>query len=192
MLDRFSLLGAAPRLEGERVYLRPPGGRDWTAWARLRTESRAFLTPWEPTWPEDALTRAAFRRRLRRQVQEARDDQGYAFLIFRRADDALCGGITLANVRRGVAQTGSLGYWLGREFTGQGYMVESVRAVTGFAFEQLGLHRLEAACLPHNAASRHVLTRAGFREEGYAKEYLCIAGRWQDHVLYGLLRSDRA
>ena len=182
------------RLERGRVLLRPAQQRDWRAWSQLRLESRAFLTPWEPTWPYDALTRGAFRRRLRVYNQEMRDGGSYSFLVFRRGareqDETLIGGVTLSNVRRGVAQTGSLGYWIGGRFARQGYMTEALAAVLDFAFGHLGLHRIEAACLPRNAASRALLAKLGFQEEGYAREFLRINGSWQDHVLYALLHDD--
>jgi len=178
------------RIDGERTYLRPLRARDWRAWASLRKESRAFLTPWEPAWPPDALSRAAYARRLRRQVQEWRADEGYSFLIFRADDDALVGGVGFSNVRRGVAQMASLGYWIGARHARQGLMTDAVVVATGFAFRQLGLHRIEAACLPDNVASRALLERVGFVEEGLARDYLKIDSRWRDHVLFGLLRTD--
>jgi len=178
------------RLDAERVYLRPPRNRDWRVWAELRAGSRDFLTPWEPSWSVDALSRAAFRRRMRQTGIEWHEDEGYGFLIFRQADNELLGGINLSNVRRGVAQSCNLGYWVGGPYARQGYMTESLRSLLPFAFERLGLNRLEAACLPHNAASRGLLQKIGFREEGYARQYLRINGSWQDHVLYALLRSD--
>ncbi len=178
------------RLEGERVYLRPPRGRDWKAWARLRAESRDFLTPWEPAWPVDALSRGAFMRRLRRQVADWRRDEGYSFLIFDRATEELMGGIGLTNVRRGVAQCASIGYWIGRHHARRGYMTEAARAVLGFSFDQIGLHRIEAVCLPSNEPSKALLEALGFLLEGYARKYLRINGDWQDHLLYALLREE--
>jgi ribosomal-protein-alanine N-acetyltransferase len=192
-LLRGGLLGPpAIRLDGARVYLRPPQGRDWQEWAELRRDSRAFLTPWEPTWPADALARSAFLRRLRRQTLEWRDDEAYGFLVFDRASDALVGGIGLSNVRRGVAQTGTVGYWVGEAQARRGFTSEATRLVVDFAFHQLGLHRVEAACLPTNAASRGLLEKVGFRYEGYARGYLRIDGAWRDHVLYAVLREDWA
>jgi len=178
------------RIEAKRIYLRPPRGRDWRAWAEVREKSRSFLTPWEPTWSTDALSRAAFRRRLRQTAIEWYEDGGYAFLIFRCNDDALLGGINLSNIRRGVAQSANLGYWIGEPYVRHGYMTEALRALMLFVFDRLGLHRVEAACLPHNAASRGLLLKLGFREEGYARQYLRINASWQDHVLYALLRND--
>jgi ribosomal-protein-alanine N-acetyltransferase len=188
-LPRFHM-PRATRLEGRRIYLRPPRYRDWRAWSELRAASRTFLVPWEPTWQRDALGHAAYRRRLRMMAFEWRDDVGYSFLIFRRTDDVLVGGVTLSHLRRGVAQTASIGYWVGAAFARQGFMTESLGQLLPFAFDRLGLHRIEAACLPHNVASRGLLTKLGFREEGYAREYLKIDGAWQDHVLYGLVRTD--
>jgi ribosomal-protein-alanine N-acetyltransferase len=178
------------RLDNGPIYLRPPRLRDFKRWSRLREESREFLTPWEPAWPADALTRRAFMRRLRRQNAEWRRDEGYSFLVFLNADQQLVGGIGLSNVRRGVAQMASLGYWIGASFSRQGMMSLAVRTMVLFGFAQLGLHRIEAACLPTNAASRGLLTKSGFREEGYARAYLRIDGAWRDHVLYALLRED--
>jgi [ribosomal protein S5]-alanine N-acetyltransferase len=180
-----------PAIAGDGVLLRTPQMTDYPEWAALREQSRDFLTPWEPTWPADDLSRSAFRRRLRRYAEDVRTDQGYAFLVSRSADNLLVGGLTLANIRRGVAQAGSLGYWMGLPYVRQGYMTAAVRAIIPFVFSTLRLHRLEAACIPTNAASTRLLEKTGFEREGYAREYLCINGIWQDHVLYGRLQDKR-
>jgi [ribosomal protein S5]-alanine N-acetyltransferase len=179
-----------PVLEGDGVFLRMPQMTDFAEWARLRTESRAFLTPWEPTWPADDLTRSAFRRRLRRHAREMREDLGYPFLVFRDADRVLLGGVTLTNVRRGVAQAANLGYWIGGPHARKGYMTAAVAALIPFAHGPLRLRRIEAACLPNNAASVRLLEKLNFVREGYAREYLCIAGIWQDHLMYAHLADD--
>jgi ribosomal-protein-alanine N-acetyltransferase len=192
-LPGLRLLGAVPpafRLTGRRTLLRAPERRDWQAWAELRGQSRNFLTPWEPSWSPDALTRVAFHRRLARYAADWRADQGYSFLLFRISDEALVGGIGLTNVRRGVAETASLGYWTGERHARQGYMTEGLQLIFSFAFQHARLHRIEAACLPNNAPSRGLLAKSGFREEGYAQAYLSIDGRWQDHVLFALLREE--
>jgi ribosomal-protein-alanine N-acetyltransferase len=181
---------APTRLASERVYLRPPEDRDWRAWAELREISRDFLLPWEPTWPHDALTREAYRRRLRRYGIDWREDAGYSFFIFQQNSNALIGGVTIGNVRRGVAQTGTLGYWVGRPFARQGYMSDALDLILAFAYQALHLHRLEAACLPNNAASQGVLNKLRFRQEGYAQKYLRINGIWCDHLLFALLAAD--
>ena len=180
-----------PSVIGEGVILRTPQVTDHTEWAALREQSRAFLTPWEPTWPADDLSRSAFRRRIRRYAEDLRADQSYAFLIIRSADNRLVGGLTLANIRRGVAQAGSLGYWMGVPYVRQGYMTAAVRAIIPFAFATLRLHRLEAACIPTNMASIRLLENTGFVREGYARDYLCINGMWQDHLLYGRLKDAK-
>jgi len=180
-----------PSVAGEGVLLRIPQAPDYADWTALREGSRDFLTPWEPTWPADDLSRSAFRRRIRRYSEDLRTDQGYAFLIIRSSDNALMGGLTLANIRRGVAQAGSIGYWMGRPFVRQGYMTAAVRAIIPFAFTSLRLHRLEAACIPSNTGSIRLLEKTGFVREGYAREYLCINGIWQDHLLYGRLKDSK-
>jgi [ribosomal protein S5]-alanine N-acetyltransferase len=180
-----------PSVVGDGVVLRTPQATDHAEWADLRERSRDFLTPWEPIWPADDLSRSAFRRRIRRYSEDLRSDQSYAFLLFRTSDGRMVGGLTLANVRRGVAQAGSLGYWMGQPYARQGYMTAAVRAVIPFAFTTLRLHRLEAACIPTNGASIRLLENTGFVREGYAREYLCINGIWQDHLLYGRLRDSR-
>ena len=185
----FNLQPPALRLDGPRIWLRPPERGDWQVWAALRGDSRAFLTPWEPTWPPDALSRGHFRAHLARYSEDWRTDQAYNFFIFKR-DETLTGGIGLSNVRRGVAETGSLGYWIGERYARQGYMLEALRLALEFSFQRLRLHRVEAACLPTNAPSRGLLVKAGFREEGYALKYLCIDGIWQDHVLFAMLHEE--
>ncbi|MBN9431282.1 MAG: GNAT family N-acetyltransferase [Bosea sp.] len=179
-----------PVISTETVTLRSPAMGDYQSWSELRGASRTFLTPWEPVWPVDDLTRPAFRRRLRRYQREIQEATGYPFLVFRSADMALVGGLTLSHVVRGVTQSCSLGYWMGERFAGRGFMTAAVKAVIPFVFDTLRLHRLEAACLPHNAASIRLLEKAGFTREGYARRYLNIDGRWQDHLLFAIVSDD--
>ncbi|MFD1487423.1 GNAT family N-acetyltransferase [Ancylobacter vacuolatus] len=177
-------------VEGETVLLRLPQMADFAAWSALREQSRDFLTPWEPTWPPYDLTRGSFRRRMRRYARDVREDAAYPFLVIRRADRVLLGGVSLSNIRRGVTQTASLGYWMGAPYAGKGYMGAAVRTLLPFAHGTLGLRRIEAACLPDNAPSMRLLEASGFRREGYGRQYLCINGSWQDHVLYARLAGD--
>jgi ribosomal-protein-alanine N-acetyltransferase len=179
-----------PPIMGDGIILRVPQMTDFPAWAAVREASRAFLTPWEPTWPADDLTRGAFRNRMRRYAEDMRIDQSYPFFLFRQDDNALLGGLALANVRRGVAQTASLGYWVGQPYARQNYMSKAVRALLPVAFGHLRLHRVEAACIPTNFASIRLLEKSGFQHEGYARAYLCINAIWQDHLLYARLQSD--
>lgn len=185
-----SLSEPAPAITGAGVTLRAPVSSDFAEWATLREASRGFLTPWEPVWPADDLTRGAFRRRLKRYSEDQRNDLAYAFLIFRAQDNAMVGGLTLANIRRGVAQAGSVGYWVGAPFARKGYMTAAVRALIPYCFGTLRLHRLEAACIPSNAPSVSLLEKTGFQREGYARGYLCINGIWHDHLLYARLADD--
>jgi ribosomal-protein-alanine N-acetyltransferase len=175
---------------GNGLLLRAPLMADFPQWAQLRDQSRAYLTPWEPIWPSDDLTRSGFRRRLRRYAEDISSDRAYPFLVFREADEALIGGITLANVRRGIVQAGTIGYWVGEPYTGQGYMTAALRVLLPTLFGELSLHRVEAACIPSNAPSIRVLEKSGFTREGLARRYLCINGVWQDHILFGMLHED--
>lgn len=178
-------------IEGTGVLLRAPQTGDYEEWAAVREKSRDFLTPWEPTWPADDLTRSAYRRRLKRYAEDQRNDLSYSFFIFSADRNMLVGGLTLANVRRGVAQAASIGYWMGATFVRRGYMGAAVRTIMPYSFSVLRLHRLEAACIPSNIASIRLLESCGFTREGYARQYLCINGAWQDHLLYARLRDDR-
>ena len=183
-------LNPEPLLRGDGLYLRPATPADYPVWSQLRAASRAFLEPWEPTWPDDDLTHAAFRRRLRRQEEDIARDEAYPFLIFDQTSDQLLGGVTLGGLRRGVSQTGTLGYWMGAQHAGKGRMTRAVAATVDFAFGKLRLHRVEAACIPDNAPSIALLLRNGFTREGYARGYLRIDGAWRDHVLFGLVDGD--
>lgn len=178
----------APR--GSGLSLRVPQMSDFAQWSQLREMSRAFLTPWEPIWPSDDLARSGFRRRLRRYEEDLAADRAYPFLIFRERDEMLVGGVTLANVRRGIVQAGTIGYWIGAPFAGNGYMTAALKVLLPSLFGELNLHRIEAACIPTNTASVRVLEKCGFVREGKARRYLCINGVWQDHYLFGLLADD--
>lgn len=177
-------------IETERMVLRPPTLADHRAWAELRGASEAFLRPWEPEWTTRELSRTTYRQRIRSQTGLVAAGRALPWFLFSRADDALLGGVTVSNIRRGVAQAGTLGYWMGEAYAGRGYMSEAVEAVVADAFDRHGLHRLEAATLATNARSIALLDRCGFEREGLARGYLCIEGRWQDHLLYGRVASS--
>ncbi|MCV2868021.1 GNAT family N-acetyltransferase [Defluviimonas sp. WL0002] len=179
------------RIETERMTLRLPAHSDYRAWAALRSESRDFLTPWEPTWASDHLTRRAFTNRVYWAARATTGGTALPVFLIRREDQALLGALTLDNIRRGPAQAGTMGYWVGAPHARQGYMREAIRAMVHYAFTELDLSRIEAACLPENAASRGVLEKSGFKYEGVAQSYLQINGRWRNHVLYANLRADR-
>ena len=178
------------RLDAGSVYLRHPEARDYQDWADLREVSRAFLSPWEPTWADDELSRSSFRYKLRRYTEDARDGRAYAFFLFRARDNALVGGATLSRVQRGVAMSCSLGYWIGAPHARRGHTSAGVRRLARFAFDDLGLHRVEAACQPDNEPSRTLLAKVGFTHEGLARSYLKIDGDWRDHLLFGLVAGD--
>ena len=179
-----------PILSGERVVLRGPDRDDHEAWRAVRAASRGFLEPWEPLWPDDDLERPAYRRRLSRWCEEIADGVTFPYFLFSTVDGALVGGVTLSQVRRGVTQAGTVGYWMGEAHAGRGLMTEAVGLLARHAFSTLHLHRLEAACLPDNVRSQRLLEKVGFAREGLARAYLRIAGDWRDHLLWGLLAGD--
>lgn len=180
-----------PAIRGRRVSLRLPVAADYAEWAELRASSRAFLEPWEPSWSSDELSRPAWRHRLRRYREDFASGDSLSFFIEENESRRLAGGITLGNIRRGVAQSGQIGYWMGEAYAGRGYMSEAIGLVADYAFDVLRLHRIEAACIPGNARSVRVLEKAGFRREGLLRSYLRINGSWQDHSLYALIAGDR-
>ncbi len=178
------------KLKGERVFLRHPRYGDYKAWAALRGTSRDFLEPWEPRWSKDELTRGAWRKRMQQYNCERARGTGQTFLIFECASSALAGGISLINIRRGAAQCGHIGYWMGEVFASRGLMADALSRLVSHSFDELGLHRIEAACIPKNVRSSRVLEKAGFSREGLLRSYLKIDGKWQDHVLFSLIDED--
>lgn len=188
--------GGLPSIETERLLLRPPRRGDHTAWARLRQASQASLQRWEPRWSRDHLSERSFRRRVAWAQREIEADRAYPFLIFeleQAEPERLAGGVTLEAVRRGAAQSAALGYWLGDDRRGRGLMTEGLEALLSFATAELGLSRIEAACLPENHRSRALLERMSFKEEALLRGYLEIDGAWRDHLIYARrfgLRAD--
>lgn len=189
MLGFLSSRREGPELAGGQVVLRMPRPSDHAAWVAIRQESRAFLEPWEPSWSPDEFHRSVWRQRLRRYEADYRGGTGIAFLIFDTRQNLL-GGITLGGIRYGVSQSAHLGYWMGERHAGRGYMSDAIGLVTDHAFGRLGLHRIEAACIPDNQRSIRVLEKAGFSQEGLLRSYLRINGAWRDHLLYALLATD--
>ena len=178
------------KLTGQRVFLRPPKRRDALKWQKLRMSSKKFLVPWEPSWDASSCTRRAFLRYFKNSNYLANVDRAYSFLIFKSDDKALLGGINVGNVRRGVAQSASLGYWIGLQYARNGYMKEALNLLIPSLFIDLRLNRIEAATLEDNVASRNLLKKIGFKKEGVLRKYLKINGIWRDHILYGLLEND--
>ncbi|MEM1104882.1 MAG: GNAT family protein [Pseudomonadota bacterium] len=179
-------------LTTSRLYIRAPQRSDYSDWAMGRRISRKHLETWEPQWPPDALSREDWSRRLKAWRAGWRNDRAYVFMIFNRETGALLGGASVTNIRRGPSQSGALGYWLLADATGQGVMAEAVDCVCWWAFQSLGLARLEAGTLPENTRSRRVLKRCGFEEEGIARDFLEINGQRRDHILYARLQRAEA
>ena len=178
------------KLTGQRVFLRPPKRRDALKWQKLRMSSKSFLVPWEPSWDASSCTRRAYLRYFKNSNYLANMDRAYSFLIFKSDDNTLLGGINIGNVRRGVSQSASLGYWIGEKYSRNGYMKEALKLLIPSLFVDLRLNRIEAATLQENIASKNLLKKIGFKKEGVLRKYLKINGTWRDHILYGLLEND--
>ena len=178
------------KLTGKRVFLRPPKRRDALKWQKLRMSSKSFLVPWEPSWDASSCTRRAYLRYFKNSNYLANMDRAYSFLIFKTDDKELLGGINIGNVRRGVSQSASLGYWIGEKYSRNGYMKEALKLLIPSLFVDLRLNRIEAATLEENIASKNLLKKIGFKKEGVLRKYLKINGTWRDHILYGLLEND--
>ena len=174
-----------------RLSLRLPEHRDFREWAKLRHESKAFLSPWEPIWAPDHLSRASFTNRVYWSQRAVKNGNAVPLFVFHKEAGQLVGAITLDNIRRGPYQVGTIVYWVGQQYARQGFMSEAIIAMVAHAFGALDLSRVESACLPDNVASRGVLEKAGFKYEGVAQSYIQINGRWRNHVLYAALRGDR-
>ena len=175
----------------ERCYLRLPNLRDFESWVNLRKKSEDFLSKWEPERDRNFYSVALFRSRVKWAKKKFNEKKVIHAFIFRREDGVLIGAVTIDNVRRGAAQSGSIGYWLGKPFEKKGYMIEVVKALIFYIFKNFDLSRVEAATLPENQASRSLLEKVGFKYEGVSQSYLQISGRWRNHVMYSLLREDR-
>ncbi|MGB0411648.1 MAG: GNAT family N-acetyltransferase [Pikeienuella sp.] len=183
--------GGGVQLKTERLILRTPQRRDFLSWRTARIESGDHLKPWEPVWSSDHLTLRSFRSRVAWSKRAVRMARAYPLFLIDPTTGEVIGAATLDNIRRGPSQTGTLGYWLSASHTGQGLMREAVDRILRYAFDDLGLGRVEAGTLPENTPSRRLLEATGFKYEGVAQAYLQINGRWRDHVLYAALRNDR-
>lgn len=172
------------------LILRHPRWADFDGWATLRRESAHSLQPWEPAWTKSHLTRSTYRVRLNRFKKMIADDRAYPFHIFKAESDQFVGACNLTHVERSAAQSAKLGYWIGDAYTNRGYAFGAISALIRFGFDQLRLHRIEAAVQADNAPSIRVLEKLGFQKEGTARGYLKIDGVWTDHIIYARLRSD--
>mgnify|MGYP003385761929 CR=1 FL=1 len=179
-------------LQGQNIILRMPDVSDWRAWTKLREVSASFLSPWEPLWPSDAASESFYMRQWRRFARRWVQDREYAFLIFRKGQDnqegGLLGGITITDIKRSVYQVGTLGYWMGAPFAGQGVMREAISMLLPLAFDVLGLQRVEATVMPENERSLRLLRGLGFREVGLSKQNMQIEGAWRDQILFEMIK----
>ncbi len=155
----------------------------------LRQANRGFFTPWEPQGSQDLYHREGIERDLAQREADQRNDRRYSFAIC-NGTGRIVGGIILANIARGAFQNATIGYYVAQEHNGKGFATEALRQMVRFAFESIGLHRVEANVMPHNPASIRVVEKAGFREEGFSPRMIQIDGDWRDHINYALTVED--
>ena len=177
-------------ITGQKVILRPPQYSDWKAWADERKKNKLYLQPWEPLWSINELERSSFVKRVRMFERLSHNDQAYSFLIFTSDNEDFIGEVNISNVQRGIIQSCTIGYWIAKDCEGKGMMSESLELVKEFIFNELKLHRIEAACLPHNMPSLKVLLKNGFIKEGTARKLLKINDKWQDHTVLSFILDD--
>jgi ribosomal-protein-alanine N-acetyltransferase len=177
-------------LDGELVRIRPLRPSDARALLELRVRNRAFFSPYEPTLSDQHFTLDGQLEDIEQAQEDARRGRRHVFGIFTRAYDELVGRIALANVARGAWQNATLGYYIDEAYQGRGYATDAVRLAVRYAFDVAGLHRVQAGVLVDNARSARVLEKAGFRWEGTSLRYLCINGRWRDHLMFAVTREE--
>ncbi len=177
----------AGELRGRRVLLRPLRADDYAAWREVRLRCRDWLLRWEPRpagAPYASEDRATFVARCAMRERDRQLGTGYGYGLF--VAGRLAGEVNLSSVQRGAFQNGYVGYWIDEQLAGHGYVPEACVVLFRYAFEVLGLHRLQVAIVPRNAPSRAVARKLGLRGEGIALRYLEIDGRWEDHVRYAI------
>ena len=189
-LNSYSLKKNLFEITGQKVILRPPQYSDWKAWADERKKNKLYLQPWEPLWSINELERSSFVKRVRMFERLSHNDQAYSFLIFKSDNEDFIGEVNISNVQRGIIQSCTIGYWIAKDCEGKGMMSESLELVKEFIFNELKLHRIEAACLPHNIPSLKLLLKNGFIKEGTARKLLKINDKWQDHTVLSFILDD--
>lgn len=183
---------AAPfELVGRRVTLRTLRESDYEPWHEIRVRCRDWLVPWEPRpagSPPAAEDRASFAARCALRERERQVGSGYGFGIF--VGPRLVGELTVSAIQRGPFQSASIGYWIDRDWAGQSLVPEAVVVALRFAFDMLGLHRVEVSIIPRNAASRRVAEKLDLRLEGISERYLEIDGNWEDHARFAITAEE--
>lgn len=164
-----------------------PQEKHFQSWRNARQRDRSFFQPYEPKWPTDDLSKAAFDLRVKQAKQHKIKKDGVSLFILDQNFEVI-GGVNIFNVRRGASQSAFVGYWLCKKFNGQGIMSAAVKTVCDFSFNQLGLERIEASCLPNNTLSKNLLIRCDFKEEGICRSFLEINGERKDHLLFARIK----
>jgi [ribosomal protein S5]-alanine N-acetyltransferase len=188
LADRLTAIAMGPEVRSSRLLLRPLVAADFPEWQEVRRRCAAWLAPWEaqrrPGQADVVESRRAFEARCEATERERVNGSAYRFGIF--AEGRFSGEINLGSIQRGAFQNVYIGYWIDQRCAGRGHMPEALVLALKFAFEELGLHRVQVSIIPRNASSRRVVEKLGLRDEGIAQKYLEINGVWEDHVRYAM------
>ena len=170
--------------------IRPVSPDDAAAYAAVLQRNRDFLAPFDPVREPAYFTEIGQRALLGMALAERKEDRAYSFAILDAPDGEPVGRVTLSSIVRGAWHNANIGYWVAREHNAKGLATQAVRKAVAFAFGEAGLHRVQAAVMPRNAASIRVVEKAGFRREGLALHYLKIHGVWEDHAIFAVTVED--
>lgn len=189
LLARF--LSKDIEVENTNLVLRPPLSSDFNKWLELRTLSQNFLKQWEPTWPDDDLSEIGYRRRLKNYTAGFRTGKSRSYFLFNVENDELLGGLSLTRINTStISPSALLGYWMGEPHANKGHMQKAVPAILDYAFNRLSLSVVEAAVIPRNKRSIHLLEKCGFQRFGFNEQYLEINGLKEDHILFKIIKSE--
>lgn len=185
------LLSRDIEVEGTDLILRPPSISDFEQWLELRTKSKDFLRQWEPKWPDDDLSEIGYKRRMKNYATGFRTGKARSYFLHETSSEKLLGGLSLTRIKTDRENSSALlGYWMGKPHANKGYMQKAVPAIVGYAFNRLGLKVVEAAVIPRNERSVHLLEKCGFQKSGFCEKYLEINGYKEDHILFTITQSD--
>ena len=176
-----------PLITTQRLFLKLASQEDIPQIIKYYIKNKSYLTPFYPMWPVDFFTEEYWQNQVESHSREFINDLSIKLFIFPVTDPTIIiGNLNFSNFVRSSAQFCNVGYSLAEAEQGKGYMTEALKAAIQYTFQELNIHRIMANYMPHNQRSGNLLKRLGFVVEGYAKDYLLINGKWEDHILTSL------
>jgi len=187
---KLGMKKSSPILQTDRCILRIPTVEDLPAIVKFHKENKEHLAPWDPIRSDTFFTESYWQKKVEEFINEFNEERTVRLHIFLLDSNELIGMVNFSRIARGVFHCSGLGYSLGKLYEGKGLMTESLQKAIEYMFNELNFHRIEANYIPTNQKSEKLLNKLGFEKEGYAKSYLKIAGKWQDHVLNSLTNQN--